>query len=262
MARSRLSQADVVQVMRLLADVASLKGDPRQQQQLFIDRLVALVGADVAFVYRGDDWRVNRTARFSQATFLSGCDSFFLRYITEFGVTHPVEADPFCLQSMRSNLPVQTWRLGRVLIDLESTDKHSGFRDLARTVGVHDGMISLYRSDTNKDSIIGVALHRLGKNRAFTDRQTALVKFAIKELREMAGRGYISLDNHNAADVPLPPRLQEMLKLLLQGHSAKQIARITSLSVWTVREHVSRLYERLSVNGRQELMARFIPAQR
>jgi DNA-binding CsgD family transcriptional regulator len=56
----------------------------------------------------------------------------------------------------------------------------------------------------------------------------------------------------------MPPRLAQILELLLAGESPKAIARRVGLSLWTVREHVQRLYRRLGVSGRDELMARFV----
>jgi DNA-binding NarL/FixJ family response regulator len=60
------------------------------------------------------------------------------------------------------------------------------------------------------------------------------------------------------AGAELPPRLKQVLDRLLVGHPPKRIARELRLSVWTVREHVQRLYKRFDVNCREELMAKFV----
>jgi DNA-binding NarL/FixJ family response regulator len=38
----------------------------------------------------------------------------------------------------------------------------------------------------------------------------------------------------------------------------EQMARELGVSVWTVREHIQRLYRHFGVGGRDELMARFV----
>lgn len=47
---------------------------------------------------------------------------------------------------------------------------------------------------------------------------------------------------------PLTPRQVEILRLVAQGHSSKEIARLLSLSVKTVETHRSQIMERLAIN--------------
>lgn len=58
----------------------------------------------------------------------------------------------------------------------------------------------------------------------------------------------------------LPPRLREVLGELLAGRSEKEIALQVGLSRHTVHDHVKRLYRRLDVSSRPELMALFVAA--
>ena len=53
----------------------------------------------------------------------------------------------------------------------------------------------------------------------------------------------------------LTPRQVEVLRLLQQGHSTKQIAAELHLSTETVRNHVRRLFRALGVNTRLEAVA-------
>lgn len=54
----------------------------------------------------------------------------------------------------------------------------------------------------------------------------------------------------DAADVPLTPRQREVLALLGQGKSNKEIARILDLSEGTVKLHVTAILKALNVNNR------------
>ena len=51
-------------------------------------------------------------------------------------------------------------------------------------------------------------------------------------------------------DVPLTPREQEVLALLVEGASNKMIARRLGISESTVRTHLENIYERLQVSSR------------
>jgi DNA-binding NarL/FixJ family response regulator len=58
-----------------------------------------------------------------------------------------------------------------------------------------------------------------------------------------------------APDPHLTPRQVEVLRLLEQGRSTKQIAAELHLSTETVRNHIRRLFRALGVNTRLEAVA-------
>ena len=63
-------------------------------------------------------------------------------------------------------------------------------------------------------------------------------------------------DSRPTAPLPhLTPRQVEVLRLLEQGHSTKQIAAELHLSTETVRNHIRRLFRALGVNSRLEAVA-------
>jgi DNA-binding CsgD family transcriptional regulator len=49
--------------------------------------------------------------------------------------------------------------------------------------------------------------------------------------------------------------------MMLAGLAPKNIAMQLGLSVYTVREHIETVYRKFGVNGRDELMSKFISAQ-
>lgn len=55
-------------------------------------------------------------------------------------------------------------------------------------------------------------------------------------------------------DLSLSPRQAQIIKLLLSGHSDKQIARELHIAVATVRTHLSRLFSRFDIEDRSELI--------
>ncbi len=63
-------------------------------------------------------------------------------------------------------------------------------------------------------------------------------------------------DHKPTAPLPqLTPRQVEVLRLLEQGRSTKQIAAELHLSTETVRNHIRRLFQALGVNSRLEAVA-------
>jgi DNA-binding CsgD family transcriptional regulator len=53
----------------------------------------------------------------------------------------------------------------------------------------------------------------------------------------------------------LGPRLRQVLGLLLEGRSAKEVARHLGLSLHTVNSYIKESYERLHVSSRPQLLA-------
>lgn len=181
---TRPTYQQMVDVMRLMADVAALKGDPPSQRQLLIDGLNRVVGTNHGILPLGVCWRPGAGAH----------------------VSHVGSA----------NEPPKVRSLNEV----------------------------------------GAGMHQFRAATRPTPKQRALVLFAAEELERLARRGYLSMSSAQPAD--LPPRLRQVLDRLLCGRHPKGIARELGLSIWTVREHIERVYRYYGVSGRDELAARFI----
>ncbi len=63
-------------------------------------------------------------------------------------------------------------------------------------------------------------------------------------------------------DESLTPREQQVLELLVEGFSYKEIAQRLAISISTVGTYVQRIYEKLHVSSRREIMARRRPGRR
>jgi len=59
-----------------------------------------------------------------------------------------------------------------------------------------------------------------------------------------------------AADESLAPREQQVLELLMKGYSYKEVSKELGISTSTVGTYVQRIYEKLHVSSRREMMAR------
>ena len=56
--------------------------------------------------------------------------------------------------------------------------------------------------------------------------------------------------------INLSPREQEIVRLVAKGHPNKVIAAILDISPWTVSTHLRRVFTKLGVNSRAEMVAR------
>jgi DNA-binding CsgD family transcriptional regulator len=254
--RHAIRSADLLRLMRHLADVAALRGDTGVQHQVLIDGLNRILRTHSSFLYVAEDWRVGRAARFARCTLATGSDPVFVRYTTEFGVNFPLDDDPFCYCSTRDRAARPVYTLSGVMPGRQTQRRHANFMDLCSTTKLRDGVVSFYRTGPGGDRIIGVGMHRLGDGRRIAPHEVELVRVAIDELRGLAERGH--LETAPVASTRLAPRLSQVLDCLLAGHAPKSIARDLGISLWTVREYVQRLYQLYQVSGREELMARFI----
>ncbi|MBE7176957.1 MAG: response regulator transcription factor [Mucilaginibacter polytrichastri] len=64
---------------------------------------------------------------------------------------------------------------------------------------------------------------------------------------------------HNPAsreDFDLSPRENEVLQLLVNGHSYKMVSAELFISIDTVRSHIKKIYEKLHVNSKSEAVAK------
>jgi len=55
-------------------------------------------------------------------------------------------------------------------------------------------------------------------------------------------------------EISLSPRQADLVQLLFEGHSDKQIARKLDIAIPTVRTHFSRLFSKFNIQDRHELI--------
>jgi len=77
--------------------------------------------------------------------------------------------------------------------------------------------------------------------------------------RLMAGRDPSSAVTQAFADAALTPREAEVALLALKGLSSPEIGQVLGMSEKTVRQHLTRVYEKHGVHGRGELVHLLFP---
>lgn len=123
-------------------------------------------------------------------------------------------------------------------------------------MGCEDELFSFFRIATGIDDIQGLLLYRDARKPAFSEEERALFREIVDVVQPLIGgplAGYREI-----RPTQLPPRVRQVLACLLEGDGDKQIASRLKLSVYTVRQYAKQIYRHFHVDGRNELMARWI----
>jgi len=100
-----------------------------------------------------------------------------------------------------------------------------------------------------------LGMNRMYGERGFSERERKMLHLLFREL--IVAQQQEQLPRFGTSSIhDLPPRLREVLSLLMQGQSEKEIARELGISPHTVRDHVKRLHQHFRVRSRGELLAR------
>ena len=132
--------------------------------------------------------------------------------------------------------------------------------------GWNDLMIAAWAADDER--MVAVTVYGRPELPAFDAEDRRLVSLLLRAAAPMIHRDLFDpLIGKASPDAPpaspmegrdLSGRQLDVLRLLLQGHSEKEVARDLGVSTHTVHTHVKRLYTEFDVSSRGELLALFV----
>jgi DNA-binding CsgD family transcriptional regulator len=125
------------------------------------------------------------------------------------------------------------------------------FDDYYRPGRLDDNITSRY--DLRPGEACVITLFRERGDRPYSVRERRLVFLMHREIGRLIGTKLASFRTSSGC---LPRRLAQVLAMLLQGRTERQIAAGLGLSPHTVHDHIKRLYRRFDVSSRAELAAR------
>jgi DNA-binding CsgD family transcriptional regulator len=117
------------------------------------------------------------------------------------------------------------------------------------------GTIHLYlpagsdRIDTSELRLARWGARALARGLSYTSRMNRIAPDVRKKSQELAAR---------LERTPLTKREKEVVALLVSGSSTRSIAEQTKLTVATVHTYLKRIYSKLAVHSRVELVARMM----
>jgi DNA-binding CsgD family transcriptional regulator len=217
-----------------------------------------LVGGQVGVVGEIDAYR-DDTPKIVQLFSLGWKDAASHDHWQEFVESVDADDDPMThavLQEMRSR-PMFLTRARHQLVADPQWYRSSHVNEFRMVDGVDHCLYSYQPLPALGAEVVHVVeIHRGLGERRFSQREVDIVEWLHREIGPMIGRQLVSARDSSFSN--LPPRLQQVMRQLLEGDSEKQIATRLGLSRATVHEYIQSLYRRCGVGNRSELMARWI----
>lgn len=180
-----------------------------------------------------------------------------------FGPTWPAETRQIILQAFATGAPMADPTYRRV-IDLPGRFVAIRRQDVATDEEWYGGVVYPYMAAAGVDSTVNmrfvslllqrfltVSLYRTTDRRQFTPRSSAILWLFGRELFRLLER-----DARIAVGQDIPPREAQVLRLLREGDSEKEVAAKLKLSPYTVHDYTKSLYQRFEVSSRAELLAK------
>jgi DNA-binding CsgD family transcriptional regulator len=264
------SHADVTAILRLAGEVGELPPDVHARRTHVLNRLLALVGgihAQCSEIELANPHRYGLAVpdRTTQVGVLPDRElKFMARYLS----TNEPAADPCVRYLLRARGNAVTLRREDVMD--RSWYRSAHYNEFRRAIRAGESLYNRFRAPDGRAFRMGI-LRELN-DRPFAERDVRLLRLFHENLAGLycvaspaappppPPAAEVPDDSHR--DVPriedLPPRLQPVLRMMLQGDAEKQIARKLGLSPHTVHEYAKVLYRTLAVSSRGELLARFV----
>lgn len=82
-----------------------------------------------------------------------------------------------------------------------------------------------------------------------------LLLWAFRAIRQRRGRGHQRALEQLCARYALTDRERDIMRLIAQGQQNRDIAATLSITVSTVKKHITRMYRKLEIEGRDDLIA-------
>ena len=140
------------------------------------------------------------------------------------------------------------------LVDDNTWMNHWITNDYLFPRGIHDQLLSATPVAPRYESYL--CFTRGALDRPFSSRERSAL-LAFMDMSRSFHRAALSFRGIGA-DPPLTFREREVLRLLLTDFSETEIARALGIGSRTVHQHAVCIYRKLTVRGRQGLMARFL----
>ncbi len=245
-----IERSELESIAGLLGGLAAQTTRPAERKAYLLERLARLVGAD-AWV-----WVVQYLAGTKPAYYAvidGGWENDRQKLDCLLSALSP-EAE-FLLRPVASRRSEHLTFARRDLIQDPDWYRCDFYRKHREPLGLDDLLLSVYPLGSHVQSLI--RLHRRAGRAPFGEdecRRTHVVMAAVGWLH----RAEVPLEVLPSLD-GLPRRAREVLLLLLQGHSRKQVADELKLSEHTVADYSKDLHRRFQVHSRGQLLARFIP---
>ena len=250
-----VDEQDVRAMVRLMADVAVTPGGLLPQKRRLVEGLAELVDADRYM------WNVTRFDGVGPPVALSLLHNWSEHHFTaisEWNYQRPDARSNVAFAEMIREAAGRPW--SRSLEQLTGADwwaQEQAACDAARRTEMGGAIFCCHPVPGRADTASMLGLHREQGRDPWTEREIRIAHVVFTEVPWLhAAEAVPEEDGTNV--LPLPPRQQTVLTLLIDGKVPKEIASSLGLSVHTVRTYIRDIYAHFGVSGRPELLRRFM----
>ncbi|MFO0958013.1 MAG: helix-turn-helix transcriptional regulator [Isosphaeraceae bacterium] len=127
---------------------------------------------------------------------------------------------------------------------------------ISRAIGTDHAAFCFLRIPGTPEHHSVLQFHRGQDSPDFRERDLAFVREAHAALAPLIGNALARFSEPSPNQ--LPPRYRRVLACILEGDGDKQIAARLGVSPYTVNEYAKGIFRHFQVNGRSELLARWI----
>lgn len=264
--RSIPNVLEIRMLLNLVGECRELGDDPLTWRRHFYERIALLTDADVAMggESRSDTLPNGAPARM---TILGSTDSGWPSHSEEQAWQchiREVQRNPnysplmnvYLEQTARTGFDVKT---REELIRDPEWYRHPYFANFHQPLGLDAALMCLFPVP-GRDSISAVFMGRAPGRQNFSTLEKTIVREAHQAVACLLGGALTTFDTPSPSQ--LGRRAGEVLELLLDGATDKQIAARLGITQATVNDHTRRLFQRFGVNSRTELMALWVRRRR
>jgi DNA-binding CsgD family transcriptional regulator len=247
----RLGVRDLRSLYLLLGECCEMGRRPLEWQSHLLAGLGRILGVRVGTC--GSLTFVNGEYRPGHIHILVGADlDQTARYLQHYHQQRIIERDPYPQFFLHQPGDVVTCTWDQAMTP-EQWRSSEAFNECYRPAGLDHLMVS--RCSAGPNAMHTIYLHReLGGSPYQLRHRRLLYLFHVELHRVLGTRLAINSEYKGAAD--LPPRLRQVLAMLMEGHSEKQVADSLDLSAQTIHNYTKSLHQSFAATCRGELLAR------
>ncbi len=252
--KSLVDESDVRAIVRLVSHAARADGGLPGQKRRLVEGLADLIGAD-RFM-----WNVTRfdPDGIAALSLLHNWSEAEFAAISEWSYQTPDNDFNRAVGQLISEQPGLPWT--RTMEQVTSADwwqQQCALSEAARRMRSSTQLFCCHPIPSHPDTLSMLGLHRDEGRETWTAREARIAHIVFTEVAWLHADDAVPAEDGSGI-TPLPPRLQTVLTLLIDGRVPKEIAQSLSLSVHTVRTYIRDLYAHFDVSGRPELLRRFM----
>ena len=246
-----LHQDDVRTIVRLLAEVASLRDNHIAQKRALIQGLTHLVSADYWV------WNVMRFEPDSPPLALSIMHTLPDNALTAItSSNHQFPDHPVNNAILKLSQTGSHWtRLLTQLLDTPPFNQTTLYSRYFQHAALGDTICSVYPIPSQPQNFSYISIFRTPDKPNFTEREALIIHIITSEVPWLHELNLPQSDGSQKRQ--LPPRLQTVFTLLMDGQAPKQIAQNLNLTENTIRTYIRKIYKHFNVTSRAQLTRRF-----